>query len=304
MSAPLLESTVRGSKAQLRELPSVDRVLNSPSLVPMIQRHGRTFVIRELRALFIAWREARLSGTPVHATDEASIAAALSARIASRLAPALKPVFNLTGTVLHTNLGRALLPDEAIVAVAQAMRAPTNLEFDLDNGERGDRDALVEELVCELTGAQAATVVNNNASAVLLTIAALAAKREVIISRGELVEIGGSFRMPDVMKSAGARMIEVGTTNRTHACDYVGAVTARTALVVKVHTSNYVVKGFTAAVDEAQLADIAHRAGLPLAVDLGSVARAGRYVVAIVAARIPVALGRRVFVAAFIVSRA
>ncbi len=270
MSAPPLDSTVRGSKMQLKELPSVDRVLKLPAVAVLFDAHGRTFVTGEVRALLLDWREARLLGKSVHAVDEAGIAAALSARIESRLTPELKPVFNLTGTVLHTNLGRALLPDEAIVAVAQAMRAPTNLEFDLDSGARGDRDALVEELVCELTGAQAATVVNNNASAVLLTIAALAAKREVIVSRGELVEIGGSFRMPDVMKCAGVKMIEVGTTNRTHARDFVDAVTARTALVMKVHPSNYAVKGFTAAVDEAQLADIAHGAGLPLAVDLGS----------------------------------
>jgi L-seryl-tRNA(Ser) seleniumtransferase len=270
MSAAPLDSTVRGSKAQLKELPSVDRVLKLPAVAVLIDAHGRTFVTGEVRALLLDWREARLLGKSMHAVDEAGIAAALSARIESRLTPELKPVFNLTGTVLHTNMGRALLPDEAIVAVAQAMRAPTNLEFDLDSGARGDRDALVEELVCELTGAQAATVVNNNASAVLLTIAALAAKREVIVSRGELVEIGGSFRMPDVMKCAGAKMIEVGTTNRTHARDFVDAVTAKTALVMKVHPSNYAVKGFVAAVDEDQLADIAHRAGLPLAVDLGS----------------------------------
>jgi L-seryl-tRNA(Ser) seleniumtransferase len=270
MSASPLESTVRGSKAQLKQLPSVDRVLKLPAVSVLINAHGRTFVTGEVRALLLDWREAQLLGKPIRAVDEASIAAGLSARIDSRLAPQLKQIFNLTGTVLHTNLGRALLADEAIVAVAQAMRAPTNLEFDLDSGARGDRDTLVEELVCELTGAQATTVVNNNASAVLLTIAALAAKREVIVSRGELVEIGGSFRMPDVMKCAGAKMIEVGTTNRTHARDYVGALTAKTALVMKVHASNYVVRGFTAAVDEEQLADIAHRAGLPLAVDLGS----------------------------------
>jgi L-seryl-tRNA(Ser) seleniumtransferase len=270
MSASPLESTVRGSKAQLKQLPSVDRVLKLPAVSVLIDAHGRTFVIGEVRALLLDWRDAQRLGKPVHAVDEAGIAAALCARIDSRLTPELKPVFNLTGTVLHTNLGRALLPDEAIVAVARAMRAPTNLEFDLDRGARGDRDALVEALVCELTGAQAATVVNNNASGVLLTIAALAAKREVIVSRGELVEIGGSFRMPDVMKCAGAKMFEVGTTNRTHARDYVGAITAKTALVMKVHASNYVVRGFTAAVDEAQLAAIAHRAGLPFAIDLGS----------------------------------
>src|SRR5882724_9750792 len=171
MSAAPLDSTVHGSKAQLKELPSVDRVLKLPAVAVLIDAHGRTFVTGEVRALLLDWREAKILGKPVRAVDEAGIAAALSARIDSRLTPQLKPVFNLTGTVLHTNLGRARLPDEAIVAVAQAMRAPTNLEFDLDSGARGDRDALVEELVCELIGAQAATVVNNNASAVLLTIA-------------------------------------------------------------------------------------------------------------------------------------
>jgi len=270
MSTLPLESTVRGSKAQLAKLPSVDRILSWPGVSPLLERHGRTFVTREVRALLNDIRETALRGEPTANLTDAPIAAALSARIDSRLRSPLRPVFNLTGTVLHTNLGRALLPDEAVVAVAQAMRAPMNLEFDLAGGERGDRDALVEKLVCELTGCEAATIVNNNASAVLLTVAALAARREVIVSRGELVEIGGSFRMPDLMKSAGAKMIEIGTTNRTHARDYISAITPRTALVMKVHASNYVLKGFTAAVDEAQLADIAHRAGLPLAVDLGS----------------------------------
>jgi L-seryl-tRNA(Ser) seleniumtransferase len=270
MRTLLLESAARTTKEQLKQLPSVDRLLRTPRVLALIQEHGQAFVTGEVRALLRNWREAQLAGESVAPINEAAVAAALSARVEARLAPALRPVFNLTGTVLHTNLGRALLPDAAIVAVAQAMRAPTNLEFDLDSGGRGDRDALVEALVCELTGAQAATVVNNNASAVLLTIAALAAKREAIVSRGELVEIGGSFRMPDVMRSAGARMIEVGTTNRTHVQDYLGAITARTALLLKVHTSNYVVKGFTAGVDEGQLAPIAHQAGLPLVVDLGS----------------------------------
>lgn len=270
MSASPLQSAVRSATAQLKQLPSVDRILKLPAILTLIEAHGRTFVAREVRALLQDWRETRFLGKSVQAIGDADIASALSERIDARIAPALKPVFNLTGTVLHTNLGRAQLADEAIAAVAGAMREPTNLEFDLDSGGRGDRDALVERLVCDLTGAQAATVVNNNAAAVLLTVAAVAAKREVIISRGELVEIGGAFRMPDVMKSAGARMVEIGTTNRTHAKDYIGAITKKTALIMKVHTSNYVVKGFTASVGEAQLADIAHAAGLPLAIDLGS----------------------------------
>jgi L-seryl-tRNA(Ser) seleniumtransferase len=196
--------------------------------------------------------------------------AALAARVQARLAPRLRTVLNLTGTVIHTNLGRALLADSALQHLLAVMAAPNNLEYDLASGGRGDRDSIVEDLLCTITGAAAATVVNNNAAAVLLTIAALAREREVIISRGELVEIGGAFRMPDVMASAGAEMVEVGTTNRTHAQDYERAITPRTGLVMKVHTSNYAVQGFTHAVDEATLAGIAHAHGLPLATDLGS----------------------------------
>lgn len=215
-------------------------------------------------------RTAALSASSEGTVAHETILIQLTHRIEQRLAPRMRPVLNLTGTVIHTNLGRALLADEALRHVMAMMAGPNNLEYDLGSGARGDRDDIIEELLITLTGAEAATVVNNNAAAVLLTIAALARDKEVIVSRGELVEIGGAFRMPDVMASAGAHMVEVGTTNRTHPRDYEGAITERTALLMKVHTSNYAVQGFTAAVSEGELCQIAHARGLPVATDLGS----------------------------------
>jgi L-seryl-tRNA(Ser) seleniumtransferase len=257
--------------ASPKDLPSVDRLLRQAAVARLVAEHGHSLVAAEARAALDALRTRALAGALAAAevTPEA-LAAAVAGRVGARLAPRMRAVLNLTGTVLHTNLGRALLADAALQHLLAMMAGPNNLEFDLASGGRGDRDSLVEELLCTLTGAEAATVVNNNAAAVLLSIAALARGQEVIVSRGELVEIGGAFRMPDVMASAGATLVEVGTTNRTHAQDYARAITPRTALLMKVHTSNYAIQGFTAAVDEAELAGIAHAHDLPLATDLGA----------------------------------
>ena len=278
MAAPE-ESVVHGSSAphppataaEPQHLPALDRLLRESAVAALAAEHGHTLVAGEARALLADLRAQAVAGAlGADALAPDALAGTLARRVDERLAPRMRTVLNLTGTVLHTNLGRALLPEAAIAHLQAMMAAPNNLEFDLATGRRGDRDSLVEALLCELTGAEAATVVNNNAAAVLLTLAALAAGREVIVSRGELVEIGGAFRMPDVMQSAGARLVEVGTTNRTHPRDYERAIGERTALLMKVHTSNYRVQGFTSTVAEAQLAPIARAHGLPLATDLGS----------------------------------
>ncbi|MFD2182803.1 L-seryl-tRNA(Sec) selenium transferase [Rhodoplanes azumiensis] len=258
--------------AALRRLPSVDDVLKADAAAVAIDRFGRTATVAAVRAALAETRAAlRVGGdTPEPGVSSARVAEAALARLVTDARPAVRPVFNLTGVVLHTNLGRAVLAEAAIEAAVTAMRRTIALEFDLTTGKRGERDGLVRDLLCELTGAEDATVVNNNAAAVLLVLNTLAKGREAIVSRGELIEIGGAFRMPDIMARAGAKLVEVGTTNRTHPTDYAAALNARTGLVLKVHTSNYRIEGFTSAVPARDLVALARDKNVPVVDDLGS----------------------------------
>jgi L-seryl-tRNA(Ser) seleniumtransferase len=245
--------------------PSLDKLLDSPALRELIELHGRASVLACAREGLELWR-----ADASQPFDVAQFERHCRTQLDALAAPHLRPVFNLTGTVLHTNLGRAPLPQEAIDAVVAVMGRPANLEYDIASGARGDRDDHIEGLLRELTGAEAATAVNNNAAAVMLVLAALAEKKEVIVSRGELVEIGGAFRVPDIMRRANAKLVEVGTTNRTHLRDFEEAITPRTGLVMKVHASNYAIQGFTASVPIQELAALCRARGLPFVEDLGS----------------------------------
>ena len=251
--------------ANLRKLPSVDEVLRTAAADTAIGRFGRSAVVDAVRRVI---SESRARGTVPDRPDEVIDEA--TALLEAEDRPSLRPVFNLTGTVLHTNLGRALLAEPAIEAAVAAMRSAVALEFDLGDGKRGERDDHLRDLLCELTGAEDATVVNNNAAAVLLVLNTLAHRREAIVSRGELIEIGGSFRMPEIMSRAGAKLVEVGTTNRTHKKDYTGAIGPKTGILFKVHTSNYRIEGFTKEVSARDLAALAAERKIPFVHDLGS----------------------------------
>ena len=246
-------------------LPSIDSLLRAPETAVLLTRFGRSAVTGVLRDILAGRRAARaFGGRADDVIDEAADS------LAARFARSQRPVFNMTGTVLHTNLGRSPLPPEAAEAAAEAMRSATTLEYDLTTGQRGERDDHISGLLCQLTGAEAATVVNNNAAAVMLLLNTLALGKEVLVSRGELIEIGGAFRVPDIMSQSGVILKEVGTTNRTHTRDYIGAIGLATGAIMRVHQANYAIVGFTAMVPTATLSGIARDAGIPLIDDLGS----------------------------------
>jgi L-seryl-tRNA(Ser) seleniumtransferase len=251
-----------------RTLPSVTAVLSTPAAAELLHRFGRIASTKAVRATVSEARDAIKAGAAVPSAETVGRDTLLRLEESDR--SGLRPLFNLTGTILHTNFGRAVLAEAAVEAATVAMRSALALEFDLSTGKRGERDDHVRALLSELTGAEDATVVNNNAAAVLLCLNTLAQGREAIVSRGELIEIGGAFRMPDIMTRAGTKMVEVGTTNRTHARDYLMALGEQTGVVLKVHTSNYRIQGFTAEVSAAELASIAREKGVPLLNDLGS----------------------------------
>lgn len=262
-------------KESVKSLPSVDQILNLESTTQLLRRYRRELVttavrraLQELREELIAQKEGTNGGA---ARDS------LTTRVETMVAVALRAghqaslhrVINATGVILHTGLGRAPLPAQAMEAIRDVAGSYCNLELDLQSGDRGSRFVHIEPLICELSGAEAAVVVNNNAGAVLLMLSVLASGREVIVSRGELVEIGGSFRIPDIIEASGATIREVGTTNRTHLADYEKAISADTGLILAVHPSNYKVEGFTSGVDLTELVELGRRTGAAVAYDLG-----------------------------------
>jgi len=253
----------------LRSLPKVDEVLASPTLAETLASVPRALVLDAARAAIDDARAKLVAGEPADvAVDALAAEAAGRALLAAR--PSLRRVINATGIIVHTNLGRSVLSDAAAAAVAQVAGGYSTLEYDVESGERGSRHVHVESLLCRLTGAEAAMAVNNNAAAVMLAIAGLARGREAIVSRGQLVEIGGSFRIPDIMAESGATMVDVGTTNKTHLSDYENAMTPNTGLLLKVHSSNYRVVGFTEEVSLSDLVALGAPHGVPVMEDQGS----------------------------------
>ena len=253
-------------------IPGVDRVLNEQAIQALSERCGAPVLTGMIRQAIDRVRGMMRDGEVVDASREALIkwiVGDVQIQLADSRAPNLRRVVDATGVILHTNLGRAPLPDVAVKHIADIAGSYSNLELDLETGQRGSRTTLVEKLLCELTGAEAAAIANNNAAAVLLTLNTLAAGKEAIVSRGQLVEIGGSFRIPDIMARSGAQLVEVGTTNRTHLSDYEAALTENTGVMLAVHPSNYKVMGFTAEVVLEDLVVLGRQRGVPVAHDLG-----------------------------------
>ncbi|HIJ81080.1 MAG TPA: L-seryl-tRNA(Sec) selenium transferase [Desulfuromonadales bacterium] len=255
---------------KLRRIPKVDLVMEWPEIQSLLGSFTRPVVIAAVRHVLEQLRGEIREGRQLNQPDDSAIAARILQEITLRSSPSLRRVINGSGVVIHTNLGRAPLAAEAIDAIVSVAAGYSNLEYDLDRGERGSRYSHVESLLCELTGAESALVVNNNAAAVILALSSLAPGREVVVSRGELVEIGGSFRIPDVMRQSGARLVEVGCTNRTHIRDYRAAIGDDTALLMKVHTSNFAIIGFTAEVSPAELAVLGRERKIAVLLDAGS----------------------------------
>ena len=256
------------SSSELRNLPSVERVVNDTMLSAAVDAHGREMVVELTREVLDGARKRVLAGSTAPAGEE--IAEAVLALIANLAEPSPRPVINATGVVIHTNLGRAPLSDAALAAADAVGRGYSDLEIDLGTGRRGSRQAHLQSLLRRITGSEAALAVNNNASALLLGLSALAASREVIVSRGEAVEIGGGFRIPDVLRQSGCTLVDVGTTNRTYVRDYADAMSDQTGAFLKAHASNFRVEGFTAFVDERDLVALGETSGVPVLHDVGS----------------------------------
>ena len=257
-------------KELLRSLPKVDELLRSPELAPVCREYGQGAVTDGIRKEVDTLRQDILENRRTALPAQAELCRQIVQRVRQEALPSFRRVINGTGIILHTNLGRACLSEKAAQAAADAARRYTNLEYDLENGCRGTRYSHVEELLCQLTGAESALVVNNNAAAVLLVLSALTQGGQVPVSRGELVEIGGSFRVPEIMEACGAHLREVGATNKTHLYDYERAINAETKAIMKVHTSNYRIVGFSETPTRAELVELGHRHGLPVIEDLGS----------------------------------
>ena len=250
------------NKSLLRDIPKVDDLIRSSALAYLFEDMPRATAIEAIREELEALRRAVLSGDIEAMPSQKSIIENAYERAKLKARPSLRGVINGTGVVLHTNLGRACIPAEAVAAIVNAARGYSTLEYDVASGSRGERYSHIEKLLCSLTGAESAMAVNNNAAAVLLVLSALTSGGEVIVSRGELVEIGGSFRVPEIMESCGAKLKEVGTTNKTHISDYENAITEQTRAIMKVHTSNYRIVGFTETVSRQAMAETAHKNGL------------------------------------------